>query len=392
MKTVLIIDDDRELCGKLRAHLERYPSLAIQCAYNGLEAMGLLETIPFDLVITDLHMPEMSGFALIAYMSRHQKGIPVIIVTAFGSAEVESRLRERGILTCVEKPFEPEAIAHHIFEQLRFADGGGLRGISVAAMLQLLELERKTCTLRIHSKGRQASLHLLYGRLIDAVEGAQHGEAAAREAIRWEDEVSMDVEDQCQSTGRTIDTELRFIIMDSLRLKDEGAEDLDGSLDENLFTAESLEPGSVPDVGADADPSLGVLSDTATGQLRGFLGTLEEVRGYQASVIMDTLGHVIVSHSNDPSLDLGLTCRSFSETLRSVERASATLELDRCDESVFRTRKGIVLAENLRPDPAVPSRAHLLVLFSEEISEGMMKMRTRRVVPEVLATLFRRQQ
>jgi len=103
---LLIIDDDEEILSTLKYFLstKRYEVFS---ASDGLEALKLLETEEqgFDLVITDLVMPDISGVGLIAIIKKKLPGLPVIAITGWGEhpEELATEFQADQIL---EKPFE----------------------------------------------------------------------------------------------------------------------------------------------------------------------------------------------------------------------------------------------------------------------------------------------
>ena len=84
-----------------------------------MEAVKLLKSSPvIDLVITDLSMPKMDGFELVAYMNRNYPKIPVIMMTAFGTPKIEEIIQEMGIYRYLEKPLDINMIANTILNAL----------------------------------------------------------------------------------------------------------------------------------------------------------------------------------------------------------------------------------------------------------------------------------
>ena len=77
MKTVLLVDDESRLLTSIRMGLKAYSEhFSLLTAANGREAMEILATCPVDLVVTDLRMPEVDGFALLAHISRNYPFLP----------------------------------------------------------------------------------------------------------------------------------------------------------------------------------------------------------------------------------------------------------------------------------------------------------------------------
>jgi CheY-like chemotaxis protein len=153
MKTVLVVDDEPSVRLALAAGLtDRRRGVKVATAANGLEAVAVLESERVDLVLTDLRMPEMDGFELLAHLRRHFASLPVVVMTAFGGNETAARLD--GAVECFTKPFNVLALKAKIVDLLAQRVKGRVENITLPSFLQLLELERKTCTLAITSLGR----------------------------------------------------------------------------------------------------------------------------------------------------------------------------------------------------------------------------------------------
>ena len=83
IKNVLLVDDDHEMLLALREGFEKYrDSFSVLLAHDGLGAVESLKNHVISLVITDLKMPRMDGFELLAQIMQYYPGIPVIIITA----------------------------------------------------------------------------------------------------------------------------------------------------------------------------------------------------------------------------------------------------------------------------------------------------------------------
>ncbi len=103
MATILVVDDnpvDRHLAG---AMLSKRPDLKAIFAENGQEAIKILNATPPDLVLTDLHMPEMDGLELVVEVRRSFPTVPVILMTAYGSEEIAIQALQRGAASYVPK-------------------------------------------------------------------------------------------------------------------------------------------------------------------------------------------------------------------------------------------------------------------------------------------------
>ncbi len=111
---LLVIDDNEEILTSLKRFLSK-KNYNVVSASNGLDALKLLEaaTDDFDLVITDLVMPNISGVAITAIIKKQNPAIPVIAITGYGE-QPESLAREARADLVMEKPFKLEKLESHI--------------------------------------------------------------------------------------------------------------------------------------------------------------------------------------------------------------------------------------------------------------------------------------
>jgi len=115
-KKILIVEDTADLLANLEDFLtmEGYNVIS---APNARRALGILETDTPDLVISDLMMHEMDGFALVGEMKKMPslRNIPVAIFSAKPLQEYEETARTLGINCCIKKPSTLE----HILETIK---------------------------------------------------------------------------------------------------------------------------------------------------------------------------------------------------------------------------------------------------------------------------------
>ncbi len=226
IKNVLIVDDDQEMLLSVKEGLEKYDeTFSVIIAGDGQIAIDKLLQNPVSLVVTDLEMPRMNGFSLLAHIMEHYPDIPVIIITAYSTPEMEKQARSGGAVGYIEKPFMIEDLARKIVSTLRKeSEGGTLHGISSGTFLQLIEMEQKTCTIRVFDRNsdKKGVLFFRNGELQDARMNGVSGLDAAYEVFSW-DEVNLSIQNSCQKTEKMIDGDLQGILLEAMRRKDEAS-------------------------------------------------------------------------------------------------------------------------------------------------------------------------
>jgi len=104
---ILVIDDQRVVRQYLRMALQR-AGYDVVVASDGRKGIQMLETDEIDLVLTDLKMPYLDGFAVLRYVQRTRRQVPVVLMTAYGSPAVEEEAGRLGAFAYLSKPFEIE--------------------------------------------------------------------------------------------------------------------------------------------------------------------------------------------------------------------------------------------------------------------------------------------
>ena len=102
---VLIIDDDIDMVGVLHNFLEE-SGFTVMSALSARKALDLLRTHSFDLLITDLAMPEMDGIEVLKAAVEIDPGIIGIIMTGYGSAQTAVEAMKAGAFDYLLKPFK----------------------------------------------------------------------------------------------------------------------------------------------------------------------------------------------------------------------------------------------------------------------------------------------
>ncbi|OGW40645.1 MAG: two-component system response regulator, partial [Nitrospirae bacterium GWD2_57_8] len=93
MRNVLIVEDSKAIRSMIRVALEEQGSYFVVEATNGFEALKALPTRDFDLIVTDINMPDINGLELINFVKSNPayRTIPLVIVSTEKSEEDQKR-------------------------------------------------------------------------------------------------------------------------------------------------------------------------------------------------------------------------------------------------------------------------------------------------------------
>lgn len=106
---ILIVDDNRELRDILEEYLKGKDS-QVESACNGKEALEKHGKDPFDLIVTDLNMPELTGMELIRTIKKDNDDTEFIIITGYASMDTAVEAVKIGAFDYIVKPFRMEEL------------------------------------------------------------------------------------------------------------------------------------------------------------------------------------------------------------------------------------------------------------------------------------------
>ena len=223
MKTILIAEDDTLTRSLLKSGLGRALGCSILMAGHGAEAIQILNTHSVDLLITDLRMPVVDGFELIAFAAEHHPALPILVITSLQEAEHSQLGTGPESLQIFHKPLRMSKLLEAI-EELWDAHPakGSVRGISLTGILQLLELEQKNATVEVREGPSFGRLYLHRGTLIHAAFEKVAGPAALKDLLGMKNpSISFLAEEP--PAHRTVYTPLTELLLNAALHHDQGS-------------------------------------------------------------------------------------------------------------------------------------------------------------------------
>ncbi len=166
MIRILAVDDERPITELLRLSLGRAGYQCV-CAFDGIEAANLIEKESFDLILLDVMLPGIDGFALMDYI--RSAGIPVIFLTAKNAVADRVKGLRMGAEDYIVKPFD-------VLELLARVDGVLRRHGKLQTFIQVGGLDINTLSMQVTRNGveipltrKEYELLLLFARNVGVV-------------------------------------------------------------------------------------------------------------------------------------------------------------------------------------------------------------------------------
>jgi two-component system response regulator AtoC len=137
---ILVVDDDKELADGLVEHLSNL-GYSTTAAYSGREGLSRFENGDFQVVITELKMPDMDGMdSLEAVKARYKRAV-VMVITGYGTIESAVKAMKKGAYDYISKPVnmkELEVIINRALERHRLSRGlGTFKGLTLALIISV---------------------------------------------------------------------------------------------------------------------------------------------------------------------------------------------------------------------------------------------------------------
>jgi CheY-like chemotaxis protein len=241
---------------------------AVQGITSGAEAIDLYRREPFDLVLTDLRMPDVDGLDILTAVREYNPQAAVVIFTAYGTKENIVEALRLGAREFLEKPLDTKALVATVRRILEQGDKaivrGSLNSMSLPSIFQINCAERNQARLRIRRGGQEGFVFFADGDIAHAELGSQVGEEAIYELLAWEDgdfELEMDV----PAPRQTVTSGWSGLLLEGMRRLDEqsaGLEDLT-AMDEEL-PGEEVSEGTVQELATELKQLNGVVGAVIT--------------------------------------------------------------------------------------------------------------------------------
>ena len=338
---ILILDDEQDILEIYQEILARLPSQPdIITVDNGGQAISLLESQPFNLLLLDLRMPQMDGFQVLAIVRRKFPALRVVVMTAAQDEQFRARAYAMGIDLYLEKPKTGKEIINFVdcIESLLERDEqGGFRGVQSKTLIDLIQLEcltQSSAILRVTTSTAEGRIWVQRGDIIDAMTGDLGGKEALVEMLRWKTG-NFEILPTDTPRPRTIFSGWESLLMESAQLIDEAEAtefpppEVQGLSSYSRYkgvqfavAVESGDPGRFEQWGSENPDQIAVFIQATTHDLRNLsdeleAGQLEEIEA------LGPQRHLAVLVGDEESLGVGFTRSAvlphIRETMKQIE-------------------------------------------------------------------------
>lgn len=407
MKQVLIVDDEVSLLKSIEVGLKNYQDqFSVLTAHNGKEAVDVLRSNKIDLVISDLRMPEMDGFELLAVISAAYPFLPAIVMTAFATPEIEDRLNFTGSYRLLEKPLDFEKLAEAITDGLeQESKDGSVAGFSLENFLQLLAMEKKTSLLYVKAEKRDGYIFLDRGEVRAAISGELKGEEAFFALLGCGSVQLTFKKLPKKRVVQMINKPLMTLLVEGMQRIDEyreedaqgsaadeeaAGDELPAALSDAACNTDGQEEGVEPAEGENPDVSDNpiTIGDNTMGKLEDTLNKMVDVDGFLAVGIFSPNGE-LVAQVNKSDMKLAEIGSIANDVLLKAQKATEVMAVGLGNVVHVQAPKAHVIARCLNENTdfthteAGKAHIHMVLLLEQDGNLAMGKMKLESVIGEV---------
>ena len=231
------MDDERNFLETIRPLFAGWSknTWRIEVATSADQALEILKTRPFDLVVVDVNMPVLDGVQFLGILTRRYPDLKKAALTGLATEEKRSACLTSGAELFIEKPRSAEGLKS-VFVMLdelvtwkpQTGFQGMLRRVNLQDVIQMECLGRNSSLLEINDRKMSGRIYIEDGRIIHAVTGSTTGEAAFQKLLSLA-AGAFQLQPFEQPPERTIEGQWEFLLMEAARVRDESAAQTAGS-------------------------------------------------------------------------------------------------------------------------------------------------------------------
>ena len=186
-KKLLLVDDEEFFLEGLKEGLEKHKNIfTTDICFSVDDAVKRIKKRKYDLIVSDMRMPNKSGLDLFIYLSKKKYKGGFIVMTAYGTDELLVKVRKMGGIEVLLKPFKLDWFSKHILayfsEELETFER--LDSIDLRSLIEIVNLEKKSVGISVEIGDKKGCLYFKAGEIINAEFDDKGGEDAAIYILR----------------------------------------------------------------------------------------------------------------------------------------------------------------------------------------------------------------
>jgi CheY-like chemotaxis protein/predicted regulator of Ras-like GTPase activity (Roadblock/LC7/MglB family) len=350
VKNVLVVDDEEDLTWSIAKHLSKdKDKYNLSTVNSGADALELLKNTHVELVISDIRMPEISGLDLLLKIRENYPDTKVIIMTAYGSSEIQDEANSRGCFKYIEKPFEINDLRQMILDTVSEKEGfeGKISDFQLSDLIQMNCLGRLTNAITVETSKKKGIIYFEDGNIIHSEVGDVDGDDAFYEILCWKGG-KFSIQKGAKTNKESIMKGWQSLMLEGLRRADEKTDKPD-----------KLDP-----------------VDIRKEQVAGLFSKFIKTKGIHALILFDKSGNPAVTEVNPlykDKYDVENIARQLKKLVEQENKLSELFDLKTQREMTIEYEEGLLKVTWL------PEDNEYLILVADHTSNfGLLRIETKK--------------
>ena len=331
---ILLVDDEKVFLESLKDGLQTLSHIfETDICFSVSEALKLVLTRVYDIVITDIRMPQKSGIDLILQLKYIKYTGKVMVMSAYNTEASIKTIESLGVLEVISKPFKIDWLKNKLvsFFKNKVEDPVEFESISLLTVMQVINLEKKTTAVQIEMNSTYGIIYFINGEIINAEYRGLFGIEAIIELISL-NKGKISIKKIKDRVVKKINIPFEKLIMEAVNV-----------IDENR----------VKKVIHKKNDDLN-FNENAKILLKDILSGLESLRGYAGSGVFSLQGGELLDDKMIlPRIQLETFSTFIHNSWQNAQNLSDAISFGTAGIIQIETEKGILLAKSCEKDSQV---------------------------------------
>lgn len=362
-KSLLLVDDEESFLQSLKAGLDPLTDIfKTDICYSVNEAIKYVLSRDYDVIVTDLRMPQKSGIDLLIFLKQIRYNGKLMVMSAYNTVDNIKRIRSLGNIDIFSKPFNVEWFKRKLLDFFSKEEEVTFESIDLVTVMQVINLEKKTSAIQIDVDNDRGYIYFEEGEIISAeFNGLRDEEAIAELLDLNRGQISIkNLKDTVKKTMRKPFVEL---VIDLTRKMDETRR-----AQEETFGKEKKAPKAKK------------VKKKPKTNIKEKLAILKDVTGYLGAGVFTPFGEMLEGDSKTASLNIELAGSLTHDLLLNAKGMSKEAGFGEAEMIQVDTQLGFIFCKCFNNGKV---HYHTVLILKNNGNVAMAKVKLDKVVADL---------
>lgn len=370
-KKILLVDDEELFLNSLKEGLSSLADIfETDICFSVNQAIKHLATQNYDLVVTDLRMPDKSGIELLIYLRDIHFTGKVMVMSAYSTDESSQEIKSLGVVGIISKPFKLEWFKEMLLNQFKKEKERTVtfESIDLVTVMQIINMEQKTSALQIDIDDKKGTIYFVQGEIIHAEYDALEDEEAVSKLITLEEGI-ISVKNIKGKVKRTMEIPFVQYLMNMMKIIDERRRDREAASGNPKKELKKSKKGK------NKEDSMAI---------EEILKTLTEVKGYLGAGVFTPQGEILGGSTEISGIHFEEAGSVIHDTLSNSKTMAKNVGFGILDMIQLYSEIGIIFAKCYNDGKL---HFHTILVIKTDGNVAMAKLKLNKTVDALKAVM-----